>query len=340
MRHRVLWTCALSGGAILAASGLAAQETGVRLSGVSYAEFRVLLSDSANHRNEFDVTRAYLNAIGRFDHGVSTRVTADIYRNADGSLSYRLKYAYFGWNPGGGPATLKFGAIHTPWLDWEEALWGYRMQGTMPIERAGYLTSADLGAGVDLRSSDERVNAQLAVVNGEGYQRPAGGRYRDFEARVSVRLLDSDDRSRIGGLRLTGYGHVGKRTNGGPRDRWIGMASYRSARVVLAGQYAATRDGAADADDPDTDGRVASVYAVLNVPGSDVTLLARIDRTDPNTSVADDAYTRWFGGVGYRLGSNVRLLADLEHADYQAAAPSPAAAAARTRLLFQTEFTF
>ncbi len=342
MRHGRGWARRAAGVCVvlLAARGLAAaQENPVRLTGVVYSEFRALLSDTATHRNEFEVTRAYLNVLGKFDHGIATRVTADIYRNPDGSLGYRLKYAYFAWTPANSPATLKFGAIHTPWLDWEEAFWGYRMQGSMATDRAGYLTSADLGAGVDLRASDERVNAQFTVVNGEGYAHPAGGRYRDFEARGSVRLSTSDDMSRVGGLRLSGYGHAGKRSDGGVRDRWLGMLSWRSTRATLAGEFAVTRDGNTNRNLDDIDGRVFSLMGVLNVPGSPWSVIARVDGVDPNTAVDDNAYTRFMGGVSYKLGSNVRVLGDLEHTGYQGT-PSAALSAARNRLLFQTEFVF
>jgi Phosphate-selective porin O and P len=317
-------------------TGAAAQESGLRLGGVVYSEYRAVFSDSTD-RSDFDVTRAYLNVIGRFDHGISTRVTADIYRNADGSLGYRLKYAYFAWTPSGSMATFKFGGIHTPWLDWEEALWGYRMQGTMAMDRAGYLTSGDLGGGVDLNWREDRLNAQFALVNGEGYSHASGGTNLDIEARGSVRLVETDDMSRVGGFRLTAYAHLGKRDDDGNRDRWIGMASYRSKLLLLAGEYGVTKDGATNPSNPDTDGRVISAYGALNVPRSNVSLLGRLDAVDPNADVADNGYTRILGGIACRLGSNIRLLADLEHTHYQASVPG---STPRTRALFQTEFSF
>ncbi len=84
------------------ANRLAAQGTPppqVTVSGVVYTQYLYQLKDTANHINNFDVTRAYINVIGKFAYGVSTRVTGDIYRNTDGSLAYRLKYAYVGWTP-------------------------------------------------------------------------------------------------------------------------------------------------------------------------------------------------------------------------------------------------
>ena len=124
----------------VAAAPLAAQAPpGPQLTvgGVVYTQYVYQLKDTVNHFNSFDITRAYVNLLGRFSGGVGTRVTADIYRNADGSLGYRLKYAFATYTPQGSPLTFKVGMIHTPWLDWEEALWDYRVQGTMAMDRAG-----------------------------------------------------------------------------------------------------------------------------------------------------------------------------------------------------------
>ncbi|MEJ2678126.1 MAG: porin, partial [Gemmatimonadota bacterium] len=143
--------------AVFAARTAHAQTVGV--SGLVYAQYDYQLADTANHANAFDVKRAYLTFTRGFTDKVSARVTADIYRDANGSLNYRLKYAYVAWSPSGGPISLRFGQIHTPLLDWEEGLWGYRVQGTMPLERYGYVTSSDLGIGAIGSWNDQAVNA-------------------------------------------------------------------------------------------------------------------------------------------------------------------------------------
>src|SRR5256886_2362848 len=208
----------------------------VTVGGVVYGQFLYQLKDSlgAGHQNQFSIQRAYVNVIGRFAGGVLTRVTADILP-APSAVSatqtvVRLKYAYAAWTPTGSALTYKLGLLHTPWLDWEEALWDYRMQGTMALDRNGDATAADFGAGIDGKWKDGLVNGQVTVVNGEGYSGsgPAGDKRKDVQARVSVRLLDTDDNSRVGGLRLTGYAGLGKYTGGGDRNRFVGMLSYRS----------------------------------------------------------------------------------------------------------------
>ena len=111
------------------------------VSGVAYLKYYYFVKDSAG-KNNFDIDRAYLNVNGKFAHGITTRITSDLFRPASGtsidnSLALRIKYAYVGWTPEKSPLTAKIGVTQTPWLDWEEALWDYRQQGTMAMERTG-----------------------------------------------------------------------------------------------------------------------------------------------------------------------------------------------------------
>ena len=323
----------------------------VSVTGVAYTGFVYQLKDTANHLNGFDVTRAYINVLGRFSGGVSTRVTADIYRQAgDGSLRYRLKYAYVAYSPHNSSLTYKLGQIHTPFLDWEEALWDYRMQGQMPLERGdlvlprSYLSSSDFGLGVDGKWGADRVNMQVGLYNGENYNGGTGDQRKDLMGRLSVRVTDTDDSSRVGGLRVTAYGQYGKPTTGGKRSRLLGMVSYRSKQITLAGEYTITKDtvtgGGAIAAAPDVSGGVASVFGVYRVPNSKVAVLARVDLLDPNTNVGNNRQTRFIGGASYQLSPNLRLLADLDMLAYQGGAPTPALEATRSQALFQAQFTF
>ncbi|HEY8104675.1 MAG TPA: porin, partial [Gemmatimonadales bacterium] len=173
-----------------------AQAPTVTVGGVGYAQYLYQLhkdSVTNSNLNNFDVTRAYINVIGKFSSGVGARITPDIYRNADGSLAFRLKYAFASWTPEGSPLTLNLGETQTPWLDWEEALWDYRMQGTMAMDRAGYITSSDFGLAVDGNWGFDKVNLQAGVYNGEGYKGGLGDQRKDLEARLSVRLLGTDE---------------------------------------------------------------------------------------------------------------------------------------------------
>ena len=324
----------------LAAVPLAGQAPTVTIGGVAYAQFAYQLKDTANHGNNFDITRAYLNVNGTFAYGIKTRVTPDIYRNADGSLGYRLKYAFASWQPEKSPLTFKFGQIHTPWLDWEEHLWDYRMQGTMAVERAGYMSSADFGAGIDGMWGFDRFNFQVGVYNGENYNKAPGDQRKDLMGRASFRILGSDEGGRDGGLRVTGYAHYGKPTGGGERQRYIGMVSYRSKLMTLAAEIAATKDSVTAPVSAEKKGRIISVFGVLRASNAKFQVIGRIDSTDPNTSVNNDRTTRVIGGLAYQWSGNLRALADLDHLIYQGGTPTPALEATRSQALFQVQFTF
>lgn len=328
---------ATAGTASLAAQGSPGPQ--VTVAGLVYTQFVYQLRDTANHTNGFDITRGYVNVLGKFSGGIGTRVTVDVYRQAgDGSLRYRLKYAFATYTPTGSPLTFKLGQIHTSLLDWEEALWDYRVQGQMAMERGGYVSSSDFGVGVDGNWRQEKVDLQLAFVNGENYNGGTGDQRKDVMGRASVRLLDTDDPSRVGGLRLTVYGQYGKPTGGGTRQRLLGMVSYKSKQVTLAGEAAVTRDSVA-ADLANRNGHVFSAYGVYKFPQSKVAVIGRLDVRHAQAG-ATDKITDFIGGVSYQLSPNWRLLADWDHAGYQTDALNAANDATRSQALFQTQFTF
>ena len=325
---------AAAGAAPLAAQAPAAPQ--VTVGGLVYTQYVYQLKDTINHFNNFDITRAYVNILGRFAGGVTTRITPDIQRvgAGDNSLRLRLKYAFATYTPQGSALTFKAGLIHTPWLDWEEALWDYRMQGTMATDRAGYLSAADYGVGVDGKWMADKVNFQFTVVNGTFYSGTSAGTGKDAQARVSVRVLDTNDSSRVGGLRITGYAGYG-RALAGDRNRFIGMISYRSKEITLAGEAAVTQDGVLSA----TNGHVYSAFGVYKFPQAKAAIIARVDVLHRQAG-AVDKQTRFIGGVSYQLSPNWRLLADWDYANYQTDILNAANDATRSQALFQTQFTF
>jgi hypothetical protein len=332
-----------------------AQAPTVTVGGVGYAQYLYQLhkdSVTNSNLNNFDVTRAYINVIGKFGSGVGARITPDIYRNTDGSLAFRLKYAFATWTPENSPLTFKLGQIHTPWLDWEEALWDYRMQGQMALERfhnaagSNEESSSDFGAGIDGKFALDMVNFQVGVYNGEFYSKPEGDQHKDIEGRLSVRVIESDDHSRVGGLRVTGHASIGKPTGGGRRNRFLGMVSYRSKLFTLAAEYARVSDSLANgppvggAATPLIDGNIYSAFGVLNIPNTKVALIARFDLQDPNTNLTNDHQTRVIGGISYQVNQNLRVLADIDNLTLQSGVYTNAVNSTRTQGLFQMQVVF
>jgi hypothetical protein len=327
---------AAAGAAPLAAQQPAPPAPQVTVGGLVYTQYLYQLKDTLNHLNGFDIKRAYINVIGRLSGGVYARITADIYNppaaTGDSSRTYRLKYAYVQYTPAGSPVSFKIGEIHTPFVDWEEALWDYRMQGTVAMERNGYLSSASFGAGVDGKWGPDKVNMQITLVNDANYNGGTGDQRKWGQARVSVRAMDTDDSSRVGGLRVTGYADYGNAVGGGPRQRWLGMVSYKSKQVTLAAEGASTRN-------PGVNGHLYSAFGVYKFTGSKAAVIARVDIFHPQAGNTTDKQTRVIGGVSYQLTPNLRLLGDLDFVSYQGT-PTATQEATRSQALFQTQFTF
>jgi hypothetical protein len=217
--------------------------------------------------------------------------------------------------------------IQTPFVDYEETLWDYRMQGTIAVDRNGAMTSSDAGFGIDGHWNGERVNAQFALVNGEGYSNGTGDFRKDVEARVSFRLKPTDDNSRVGGFRLTGYAGVGKVTaTGADRNRFLGQLSYRTTQFTVAGEYVSRKDAAIT-------GSIISAFGVYHLTNSKVALIGRVDIVDPDNNVASNNTTRIIGGASYQLSPNVRMLADLDRV-------KPSGGTAINQFLIQAQFVF
>ncbi len=327
------------GASTAAAQGQAPTPPQISVGVLAYTQYVYQLKDTTNHLNSFDVKRAYVNVIGRFSGGVYARITADIYNppaaSGDSSRSYRIKYAYVQYTPSGSPLAFKMGEIHTPWLDWEEALWDYRMQGTMAMERNGYVSSSGFGVGVDGKWGPDKVNMQFTVTNDRFYSQGQGDQRKWAQARVSVRAMDTDDSSRVGGLRVTGFADYGNTIGGGQRQRWLGMVSYKSKQLTLAGEAAATRDGGAAL----TNGHVYSAFGVYKFSPSKAAVIARVDIFHPQAGSTTDKQTRFIGGLSYQISPNLRVLGDWDYVSYQGT-PTAAQEATRSQALFQTQFNF
>ena len=121
--------------------------------------------------NSFDVNRAYLNFYFFPTDGLTFRITPDIYRtvgngtnptighgttystNLDGSLNYRLKYAYVSYNklfdfiPAMKGDAIEAGAVPNVLIPWGEDLFGFRYVTLGPWNYYG-LSSGSLCAQI------------------------------------------------------------------------------------------------------------------------------------------------------------------------------------------------
>src|SRR3982074_1500373 len=107
------------------------------------------------HSNAFNVSRAYINVTGQLNHLIAFRITPDITRqtftagssgaslNTSGNLVFRVKYAYGQLNLDDFTTKgswMRLGAQQTPWVDFIDTIYRYRLHGT-PFEVRGHFLS-------------------------------------------------------------------------------------------------------------------------------------------------------------------------------------------------------
>jgi hypothetical protein len=342
--RRIVTAAAL---AVTFASPVVAQTT---VEGIIYASYRYgLVKDEAltpdARQNNFELDRAYLTMRSR-SGTIATRVTVDVdgRRAATNQQTIRLKYAYADWTPEGSSITWRLGMQNTPAVGYLEDVWGYRMQGAVTLDRYRYTSSSDIGFAAEGAWKSNAITAYSGIYNGEGYSSAPGDNRKDFATRVSVRLLKTDNETRLGGLRLTGYASIGRSNGGGVRNRFLGLLSYQTKTLTLGAEASSNLDSTAVS--AKQHGRILSGFATHKRAESKLGLMGRVDFFDPNTALSPAAFdplassqTRVVAGVMYQLAPNARILLDLDMVSTERTAPNAFQAANRAFFL-HTEFRF
>ena len=313
----------------------------IRIGVLSYVQYDAELENRQAY-NAFDLTRAYLNVNGQLSKRLRFRFTPDVRRITDstlaGSLVLRVKYAFAELDevPGTG-SWIRFGAHQTPWLDFEEGINGYRVQGMMFTEREGLIPgSSDFGVGYFTRLG-KYGEVQTGVYNGEGFTQPEVNKYKSVQGRLTVRPLAG--RGLANGFRLSGFYSAGWYAADRPRRLGIVMASFEHTHFVGTAQYVAATDRANPTATQNLDRRGASGFMTVRQGLTGWAALARIDHLDFDRSLAHDYDRRVIAGAAYWFPlqrSRVGLVATNEQVHYGAAAARPN----ENRLLVQMHIEF
>jgi hypothetical protein len=315
----------------------------LKVEGVYYLAFTAGEDKQGNEFNRFAINRAYVTLKKDIRPFLASRVTLDAYQDNTGDLKVRLKYLYAQFKFGDAgfitKPEIEFGLVHTPWLDFEEHVNYYRMQGTMFMERVDIFNSGDfgftfagyLGGEMDKQYKDE-VNSKyagrygsfaLGAYNGGGYHAGEVNQKKTAQLRLTVRPLPDV----VPGLQASFLGIMGTgntveddTSRAGVPD-WTTnalMLSYEHRLFSVTAQYimgngnkGGSRSWFDAADDP-LDYSGYSLFAELK-PTERWRLIGRLDSFDPNADVSNDQQSRYIAGVGYDLGSQNVLLLDWDY---------------------------
>lgn len=293
--------------------------------------------------NSFQLKRGYFGADVNITSYLTSRFVGDITLDSVGDVKVRAKYLYGKFHAKGSNAItapyVEFGLAHMPWLDFEEALNGFRMQDTMFLERNGIFNSADIGVlvGSDIGGSmsseyKSSVNSkyaghygswQVGVYNGGGYHAAEQNTNKAFEARLTIRPVPSA----VPGLQFTAFGVVGKgnkpATGTSETPDWksgVVMISYESRYFTFSGQgYLGIGNQGGSA--LESNGAAAhqsgfSAFASVHIPiphyGEKVSIIGRLDEFNPNTRIYNDLQRRYIAGFAWHLFKDNIFLVDYE----------------------------
>lgn len=254
--------------------------------------------------NAFDMTRGYINITGDLAKNIKFRITPDIRRVSDSSLSgslvFRIKYGFLEFDNLTPRSWLRFGVHQTPWLDFEESINRYRVQGQMFAEREGVIPgSGDFGVGYLTRFAGDYGEIQAGVYNGEGFTRGEANKAKSLQGRVTVRPLPKSPIAK--GFRISGFYNLGWYDTGQPRRHGIVMGSFEHPRFVGTAQWLTATEKPVRTATRDTDRKGYSAFAEVRQGMQGWAGIVRLDHFDPDTEVASDVTNRTIAGVAYWL---------------------------------------
>jgi hypothetical protein len=288
--------------------------------------------------SKFVVKRAYINVNAAINRYFSARITPDVTQDATtGETKYRLKYAYGVFSaPTVGVLTrpfVSFGMVQTPWLDFEEKIDRYRMQDALFMDRAGLISSADVGVvvgalfGGEISEEYQKTVSSafpgrygsfaIGVYNGGGYATSEQNTDKAVEGRVTLRPLPE----LVPGFQVT-YSGVSGRGNTAAGPKWSlssGALTFESRYLNLVGAYLTGKgDLAGKAVDPRgiALGRNGWSAFFEARPDPRWSAIGRYDFFRADTANPGKDTTRTIVGAAYHLGKGNDLLLDYERLRY------------------------
>ncbi len=298
------------------------------------------------NENKFSLSRAYLTVKTKFAKNLSARITQDLTVDKEGddkgNVELRLKYLYMAWQlPDFGFFTgshFEFGEVHRPWLDYEEHINSYRVQGTMPVERMHLFNSAGfgvtfvtlLGKKMDNDYTHHVSHAYpgtygsfaVGVYNGGGYHALENNAEKNVEMRLSVRPLGE----KLPGLQVSYSGIYG--TGNIPESPMMNFSmvflSYEAQWFMLSAQYFTGegnqggsliyyRSNSQGGLDMLSDTHAGySGFCEMKIPHTKLALFGRYDAFKTNVTAIE--HRNIIGGISYRFTKKSKLLLDYDQA--------------------------
>jgi hypothetical protein len=273
----------------------------VRVGMLSYLQYGAELENREDF-NAFDVGRAYVNINAQVTRKLRFRFTPDVRRvtdgNLSGSLTVRVKYAFAQLDNVTPRGWVRFGLHQTPWLDFEESINRYRVQGSMFAEREGLIPgSADFGASYFAPLSSGYGELHAGVYNGEGFSQTDVNKYKSIQARATIRPFPR--RGAASGFRLSAFYNAGWYADDRPRRLGIVMGTFEHARLATTVEWLTATENPLPTSLRDIDRKGWSVFVEPRQGPSGWAAIFRFDSFDPDDALSLNSQERIIAGPAY-----------------------------------------
>jgi len=239
--------------------------------------------------NAFNIKRAYLTLDNDVSESVSYKVTYDIGNNDGGSAHTAfLKVAMVKWKTSLGNVMIGMQGMNM--FKTMENTWGHRFIAKMPMDTYKYSASADLGIG--LSRSFGPVSTSALITNGGGYKK-----------------AESDSHKKLSIHADYGESKLNKKDgfNGGfsfsmePYDKDSLATENTNVTGIFTGYARNGFRGGFEFDTKtreDVSGQILCIYATYKI-NDKLSILARLDQVDANTSKDSDGIQVIIAGIHY-----------------------------------------
>lgn len=304
-------------------------------------------TDKKKNFSQFGLKRGYVNIKKPINKNFSGRITTDITTDkegdGEGDVEMRLKYLYLKYSlPSAGflyKPYFEFGLVHRPWIDFEQEINAYRVQGTMFLERTDVVNSADngiiffslLGGEMDANYQETVNNSfpgkygsvALGIFNGGGYHALEKNRGKTLEGRLTLRPLPTV----IPGLQFTYHGAHGKgNTTAAPEWKYSSFyLSWEHQKMILTAEYYLGTGNFEGNAIKDTISHKAipqnglSVFAEWKVLNEKFSLFGRYDYFEQEYSSLNLASRRSILGLAYHFVHGSKIIIDYDKLLYSIA---------------------
>lgn len=287
--------------------------------------------------NEFKLKRGYITFRKDISERVLVRFTQDVTvdqeGDGEGDIELRLKYAFvqvksndlgFFTSP-----SAEFGVVRRPWIDFEQGINDYRLQGPMFFDRDRIAVSADygitfislLGGQMDEEYQQNVSNnypgrygsLSFGLYNGAGYSALEKNENKLVEGRLTLRLFPD----RLPGFQFSTAASYGKGNIPESPDFWMysNVLSYESPRLVATAQGYRGR-GDLGGSILDESGRALplngySFFTELKPFTFPISLIGRYDHLNEHQS-GDWFRKRYIAGIVWRFSNGSKIIVDID----------------------------